>query len=313
MAKIIVAASSPPPPPIDPALQRLRSGVRGAYDLQDLRIKCGQRLVSNFKVMLGIAPGEKETDAQAVIILKSLKDNFKLLTDGVASRPRSASFKGNDIISSFAEMCLVEDYFVLRSQESRQFRQLKYFLKGFRIFEEWLTHIRGIAEAMSGVIISGFNIHKARYPSSLWSYAGLDVAPDGRGRSRRKEHLRDIEYIDKKGKPQTRKGLTFSPYIRTKLLGVLGPNLIRTRNEQYYAIYINYKHRLENHAVYGTHLDGKEYDGIGWIGPARRNSMAIRYMVKQFLVELYKVWRAIEGLPVNNPYAEEKLGRKHSA
>ena len=46
---------------------------------------------------------------------------------------------------------------------------------------------------MAGVLISEFDIHRARYPSSMWKYAGLDVARDGRGRSRKAEHLVEVE------------------------------------------------------------------------------------------------------------------------
>jgi len=36
-----------------------------------------------------------------------------------------------------------------------------------------------------------------------------------------------------------------------------------------------------------------------------------RYMVKMFLAELWNVWRALEGLEIRPPYAEEYLGRVH--
>jgi hypothetical protein len=52
---------------------------------------------------------------------------------------------------------------------------------------------------MAGVILSEIDITKAEYPSSLHKYAGLDVAGDGQGRSRKKEHLEESDYIDKDG------------------------------------------------------------------------------------------------------------------
>ena len=39
--------------------------------------------------------------------------------------------------------------------------------------------------------------------------------------------------------------------------------------------------------------------------------MAIRYMIKQFLADLYNAWRPLEGLEVAPTYAEAKLGIKH--
>ena len=38
--------------------------------------------------------------------------------------------------------------------------------------------------------------------------------------------------------------------------------------------------------------------------------MAQRYMIKQFLRNLWTTWRTIEGLEVNYPYEVAKLGNK---
>lgn len=45
--------------------------------------------------------------------------------------------------------------------------------------------------------------------------------------------------------------------------------------------------------------------------PLHRKNMAIRYMVKVFLKDLWVAWRTLEGLPVTPDYAEAKLGLKH--
>ncbi len=45
--------------------------------------------------------------------------------------------------------------------------------------------------------------------------------------------------------------------------------------------------------------------------PGHRKNMAIRYMVKMFLKDLWVAWRTLEGLPVTPDYAEAKLGLKH--
>ena len=57
-------------------------------------------------------------------------------------------------------------------------------------------------------------------------------------------------------------------------------------------------------------------DGTGGPAPwgkskAHRHNAAMRVMVKAFLLELYKQWRPLEGLPVVPPYAEAVLGRTH--
>ena len=40
--------------------QAVRTVVRGTYDIQNLRIQTGNRIVANFKARLGQAPSEKE-------------------------------------------------------------------------------------------------------------------------------------------------------------------------------------------------------------------------------------------------------------
>jgi hypothetical protein len=56
-------------------------------------------------------------------------------------------------------------------------------------------------------------------------------------------------------------------------------------------------------------VDLKQY----WT-PGRIHTASTRYMVKQFLQELWAKWRELEGLPVTVPYSVEKLGnRPHAA
>ena len=52
----------------------LRTSVRGAYDLQKLRISTGNRIVANFKAKLGQLPGkaEKTLEAEEKKVLKLL-------------------------------------------------------------------------------------------------------------------------------------------------------------------------------------------------------------------------------------------------
>ena len=150
---------------------------------------------------------------------------------------------------------------------------------------------------MAAVIISGFNIHKAEYPSSLWAYAGLDVV-NNKGRSRIKEHLVDQTYLDSEGKEQTKKGISFNPFMKTKLIGVLGTSFVKT-NGKYREIYDNYKNRIKNMPAHSEKTK------------AHINNMAIRYTVKRFLVDLYTAWRTLEGLTVADEYSKAKLGIHH--
>ena len=42
-----------------------------------------------------------------------------------------------------------------------------------------------------------------------------------------------------------------------------------------------------------------------------RHHAAMRKMIKVWLSHLWEVWRTLEGLPVRNIYAEDKLGHNH--
>lgn len=60
----------------------------------------------------------------------------------------------------------------------------------------------------------------------------------------------------------------------------------------YGKIYDDYKNRLEQNPV---HQDKT---------PLHRHNMAIRYMVKMLLIDLYNAWRPLEGLLIAAPYHE---------
>ena len=280
----------------------LRTMVRSAYDLQKLRVEMGNRLVATFKSKLGHKPGKKEEDSigeEGLKMLKELKLRFKLLTQGVAKElPTKKAWIGDGLITTYTEACLIAEYLTLERSEDSQFRRLASVLEEFPVYNEFLTGVRGCGPAMSAVIISEIDIARAQYPSSLWKYAGLDVVGSA-GRSRKKEHLREIDYINKEGKPAKRVGITFNPLLKTKLTGVLGPCLIKAKGSSYKPIYDGYKHRLENHPGWAERTKG------------HRHNAAIRYMVKRFLVDLYNAWRQLEGLPVAPEYSLAKLGLQH--
>lgn len=283
--------------------KNLRTLMRGAYDIQALRIQMGNRIVGNYKAKLGQQPGTKEDDMDddAKEILEVLRLSYSRLADGlVAKRGRKpAQFIGDEVISTYTEFCLMEQYVKLQDSETEHFAKLERVIEQFPIYQKFLKGVKGCGVAMSAVIIAEIDITRARYPSSLWAYAGLDVGPDGRGRSRRAEHLIDREYVAKDGATKSKKSITFNPFLKTKLLGVLGPCFLRAGNPEYKKIYADVKHRLENHEKYRESQKG------------HRHLMALRYMIKMFLVDLYKQWRPLEGLEVAPPYHEAKLGMKH--
>ena len=282
--------------------RQLRTLVRGAYDVQQLRMEMGNRIVANFKAKLGQKPGAKEEtmDAEAREILATLRESYHKLTDGLNSFPRKSGFEGDEVISSYTELCLVSQFLELKKQEKQHFCRMGQVVTDFPIYNQFLKGVVGIGSAMAGVIISEIDISRAKYVSSIWKYAGLDVAPDGKGRTNHAEHLIDVEYTNKKGELATKKSITYNPFLKTKLVGVLATSFLRCASP-YRTVYDNYKHRLESHPA--------------WIEktPGHRNRASLRYMVKMFLADLYREWRTLEGLPVNTSYDEGKLGHEHAA
>lgn len=282
---------------------QLRTLTRGAYDIQKLRIQMGNRIIGNFKAkILGQAPSQSEEtlDEESRDILKELRTSYRKLMDGVKTFPRMNSFKGDEVISDYTELSLVHQYMQLEETEKSHFTKLSNILHTYPVYQYFLEEVRGVGPAMAAVIISELDVYKAKYPSSFIMYAGLDVAPDGKGRSRRKEHLVEQEYTNKEGGIATKLGITFNPFLKTKLVGVLGSSFLRSgRDHKYSSIYYNYKNRLENHP---KHKD----KSVG-----HRHNMAIRYMIKHFLIDLHVKWRELEGLEVSKPYHEAKLGLVH--
>lgn len=276
----------------------LKAAVNGFYSIQHSRIQIGNAVVDNFKKKIGqdASKSEDTLDADAKILLSNLRVSYKKITDGVVSMtPRK--FKKAGLISRYSELVLVTQYVNLVEAEETAFKQLKYALDEFPIWTEFLKDVKGIGPTMGAVVIASFDIHKAQYPSSLHAYAGLDVV-NGEGRSRKKEHLVDQTYIDADGKEQTKKGISFNPFVKTKLVGVLGSSFVKTKGV-YRDIYDNYKNRITNMPAHAKKTK------------AHINNMAIRYTVKRFLVDLYVEWRKLEGLPVAEEYSKAKLGINH--
>lgn len=280
------------------SVDTLKTMVSGMYQIQDTKIRLGNQLSAYFRERNGIEPGEAtEVDCS----MDTVKKTFRSIVGDKPEISARRKYLYEGLISNYAELVMIRHYIHMEESEKTLANNLKYVLREIPIYTEWLEGVLGVGPSMAGVIISEIDISRAKYASSIWKYAGLDVAKDGRGRSRRAEHLTDYEYLAKDGDQKTRRGITFNPFLKTKLVGVLGASFIKQSDSPYRKIYDDYKHRLENNPVHQEKTKG------------HRHNMAVRYMVKQFLVDLYENWRRIEGLTVFAPYHEAKLGLKHAA
>ena len=305
---------------------QLRMLVKSAYQIQKLRIQTGNRLVINFKAKLGldvsIKADDEKNDKLAKKIIDQMKKEYKLIADAVVKHPSAlkkegtfknqsvvcmeAPFNGKRIISGATEYALAKSYMDLYSTEENTFKALQPLVNQFPIWTNFMKDIRGCGPAMAAVIITYVDIRKAKYRSCLEAYAGIDVAADGKGRSNKAAHLIDREYIDAEGNTQTKKSVTYNPFLKTKLLGVLTMGLL-IGGGKYRLIYDNSKTQLE--ARQALLKDAPKDEQLSKLHIHR---MAVRRMIKYFLHDLYEAWRPLEGLEVYPSYYEGKLGgEKH--
>ena len=247
-------------------------------------------------------------------------------TDVISAKAKEKIWAGlsdetRGVFDSLLEWSLMAKYRDMIISEKRAENDMATALANFPIYTEWLSKIKGIGPTMGGVIISTINIHKADTPASIWAYAGLDVVildnegnPDGRGRGRYTGHLVEYAYTAKDGTQKTKKGITFSPFLKTKLVGVLADIMVKHRTPKYRLEYDNYKARITERELILTQealTSGNVKFKVRT--PKHLNRMAMRYMIKRFLVDLYMEWRAMEGLPITEEYGVRKLGLVHHA
>lgn len=382
----------------------IRSLVRGAYAIQQLRIQTGNRVLANYRHKLGVEAGAPEKDDKlATELLKNLRIDYGRITDGIAAEtvsdeirladklPSIRKFKASGLISSYAELTLVSQYFSFLDAEQREFKNLSRVLEEVPIYKHFLSTVTGLGPQIAGVIISEIDIYKAEYPSSIHAYAGLDTLITGYyvddkgtehavrgdevsqfyddgdlnktmkingypvqfrsvGRSRKTVCLVKRDYNKREGGVAQRDSITFNPWLKTKLIGVLGGNLLKqsatyvdnkemgvlkrtalarelgwksdSKNpnsptkqvDDFLALkgyevvfvpghwaqyYYNYRNRISQMPEHKEKSD------------LHRHNMAVRYMIKRFLVELYVQWRTLEGLPVAEEYSVAKLGMVH--
>lgn len=221
-------------------------------------------------------------------------------------------------------------------QEKEITKNLETVLKRFPIYNQWLSKVDGVGPNTAAWIISEFDIRKASMVSNLTSFAGLNP-----GMVRGRKSVPKSKYKPEMGEllrelPKTKDGeerysiLTdtlikgdgktpgflcpFNSKLRVVLMGILATSFMQKQNSYAVNFYYPYKNRLENSETIVTHRKkGGGVVELPWkdVSPGHRNWAAKRYMIKQFLKDLYVQWRTIEGLSVREPYEEEYLGRKH--
>lgn len=293
----------------------IRKMTRQAYDVQKFRISCGLRIVSQFRNRFGaeeqpLTDIEAEERKQQKLLAEILKSYEKAI-EGVKGVRKRSGFVFDSIVCDETDIWFIESYVRIFEEEKTSFKRLEKMLDRDPFYNSYLKKVKGIGPAMAGVLLSELNPYAAKYPSSFWKYAGLDVIAvfdkethelvGTEGRCRREHHLIAVEYVDRKGETKIRRGLSYNPWLKSKLLAVLATSFLRAGNEKYVKLYQDYKFRQLNRP------ELKDNPAVKIISHKR----ALRYMIKQFLVDLHMAWRLHEGLEVFLPYAEAKLGLTH--
>ena len=218
-----------------------------------------------------------------------------------------------EILSDMA-IYLKENRDYLKLQEKSTETYIKNILKEIPVYNEFLLNVKGVGGAMAGWIISEFDIDIATTVSKMWQYAGLNPGlVYGKKRIEKKKSF-SIVVTDEliRGDKLTPGFISpFNGKLRTVLCGILADSFLKSKSSYALDYYYPYKTRLEQEeSVITGNSKGKKWKETS---PGHRNNAAKRYMIKMFIKDLYVAWREIEGLPVRKPYAEEYLGKRHSA
>lgn len=317
-------------------MEKLRVSLNSFYDIQNLRISIGNRLSASF---LGLGNVSKNRTKEAVkakkngestkeideeeekrAILDELANEYNLISMQIAkylenkktNNPSERTISNIihemdestiDLIKDIYDYKMVKEFMSLVDTENNIKKNIENQVKTHPMWKAFFENVKGCGPLMSAVCLCYFDIDKARHPSSFWKYAGLDVVitPEGECKGRNNKFTVEQTYIDSDGNEKTKRGLGYNPKLKSKLIFVLSGSLLKAgRGEGYSKAYYNYKNRLDNRA------DTKDFTKI------HKHNMAIRYMVKQFIRDMWIVWREMAGYDIGEPFYEvEKLGRKH--
>lgn len=283
---------------------------------------------------------DRERDRQVVRMLVRGREDFqamrKRLDNRLHRKANGETQKGPDIEMMAGDVAMFSGVAAeARRQEDEIAKQLHKVLKRFPIYTEWLSRVKGVGDIAAGWILSEYDIHKANTVSALWQFTGLNPGLV-RGKKRIENEDGTYSYVET-GEYIRGDRLTpgfvapFNKRLRTAMVGVLADGFLkaslRYRDAEDEAEYeatdecmrrtVGSKKQVlasadgyaREYVEYKMRLSREE----GWREESKghRDRAAKRKMIKRFLQDLYKEWRALEGLEVRPPYQEEYLGRVH--
>lgn len=289
----------------------IRNAIRSYYDMEKVRISIGNRIVKSFDEQNGQKDSEKkeEMNDEMQKKLKIFEAEYQRITDAYVENHKTIKSiiknnQGEDTdlnltrIRDISDYYMIDVYVTMHQKEKQLEKVVEKYLVGIPIYDNFLVNVKGCGTLMSGIIITYLDIYKAKYKSSFIKYAGIDtyynedkqqVVGTTKGRIIKRK------YTTKEGKEEIKNSITYQPFLKAKLMGVLADLFIKLGSD-YATPYYEYKHRKQN--------DPRCAD----ISPIHLNKMAKRYMMKIFLGDLFTEWKKLEGLPVPTTYEERFLG-----
>ena len=288
--------------------EEIRNCLNTLYDAQSLRIATSNRLLQIFSKKF-----EDDDEKPEISLEKDILSEFEKINTYKDEQSKSVKKSISDLktnfISSEEEYNQVKAYVFLLESEKTYTKLLQKAVENHPVYINFLADIKGCGPVMAANIIAYLDPYKARHASAFHKYAGLDVVvskdkngepitdEDGNfkthGRSR--SDTEEYEYTNKNGELAIKKGLTYNPILKSKLIGVLATCIIKAKDPVYSKVYYDYKFRIQNMP---KHKDKSK---------SHQNNMAMRYMIKQLLTNLWVYWRKAENLAVTESYAVAKL------
>jgi len=270
----------------------------------------------------------------------------------------------------------------LQEAEDSALKDIEFCLQRVPFYVSVLSdkkHFRGIGPTMAGVILSSFDIHRSDTVSKMWALAGLRPMPCFRCKScqsvvtdnedgtfihpkidkiacttkpRDTRELTRADVFESANAQRAQAGvkLNFNKWLRTKLVGVLGPVILKMttfhcpkcmdkmsnlKAEGKATEFYMHPARKESdprkacewapskvekgalirmdapfRKFYDDYKNRKTQAGWG-VSDGHRHNAAVRYMVKMILLDIHTKWRRFEGLPVRPTYQEQYLGHTH--
>ena len=226
----------------------------------------------------------------------------------------------------------------LDDMETKTTQMVGRNLKGIPIWDEWLSGVKGVGPRMGGLLVAETHIEKCDTISKLWAWYGLAVK-DGKAQVRIKgakanfNPWRKSKVLKILGESLIKQGdkyyELYCNYKNRKETQMVNPCMCcngtgkakRTEEHQdgnevvtFDTDVVEYvKVKTETKLVTCWNCNGTGGPAPWGCSKMHRHNAAMRYMVKQFLADLWIAWRHLEGLPITQSYAQRFMPEMHPA